>query len=97
MLEYQYDQVNNSLNDNDAFFALRWVENDVQDTELLLGVLVDKQNHSSRILSLEYKTRLNNALLLTVNGFVFSGSDSANPVSLLRDEDHVSISLSYFF
>lgn len=97
LLEYQYDQANNSANDNDAFLGFRWVENDIEGTELLFGILMDTKDNSSRSISIEYKSRLTNDLSLTASGHLFSSGDASNPVSLLKNEDHLSISLSYYF
>lgn len=97
LFEYQYDQAEGSLNDNDVFIAARWLENDVNDTEVLIGVLTDVKNSTSNTVKIEYNQRINNNLSITANFYLFSSSDDSEPGYNLRDEDYLSISLSYFF
>ncbi len=97
LFEYQYDQAIGSLNDNDIFIAARWVQNDIDDMEILFGVLVDVKNPASNTIKMEYNQRINNSISIVANAYVFSSDGYLEPGYNLRNEDYLSISLSYFF
>jgi hypothetical protein len=97
LFEYQYDQARGSLNDHDVFIAARWVQNDVNDTEILIGLIVDVKKTASKSVRIEYKQRINNSFSVSANAYAFSSSDQFEPGYNLRNEDHLSVSLSYYF
>ncbi|WP_333607571.1 FimV/HubP family polar landmark protein [Arsukibacterium sp.] len=98
--EYQYDsrgQAATSPGQNDLFVGWRLALNDVAGTEFLLGVLQDLDYKNSRSIKLEGALRLTDSLRLSINGWVFSSQQPAEPLYLLRRDDYLALLLDYYF
>lgn len=99
LTEYHYDNrpegVPSTTYDHDVFVGTRLTLNDVDDTELLAGVLVDTHT-KNRGFSLEYNRRIGESYKLEVESTIFVGAaDSVNQG--LSEDDFVTIRLTRFF
>lgn len=83
------------LND-DVFMAIRLAMNDTQDSELLAGVIIDRDN-SSNILSIEAKRRLNNHWNLELESRWFLNIKQNTSLSPLKKDSFVTLRLSRYF
>jgi len=82
--------------DDDIFLATRLAMNDTQDTELLAGVLIDR-NNSSKILSIEAKRRLNNHWNFELEGRWFLNVKENTSLSPLKKDSFVTLRLARYF
>jgi len=100
LMEYQYDdrgELPNVLAQNDIFLGQRWVWNDFSDTDFLAGVVVDGDNSQRRTLRIEFGRRLSNSVALSAQAYFFSSEDLVDPGYVLRRDDHLRLSLEYYF
>lgn len=82
---------------DDALLALRWTRNDVNDTNVLVGVIADMKD-SSRLYSVEANRRVGQNMKLTLEARVFRGvSATTNLLNALRNDDFVQLELAYYF
>ena len=98
--EYLYD--NRDLNrspltlfEDDLFAGFRVTLNDVQDTELLLGAIVDRRENAI-IGSVEWQRRLGSRALLEIEGrYLSAGRDPL--ISPLAEDSHLTLRLTRYF
>lgn len=81
---------------NDIFLGARLALNDAPDTQLLAGVIQDLQ-HNTRLFFVEASRRVGDSLKLTVELRSFHSVARRDPLSDLRDDDHLQVELAYFF
>ncbi len=81
---------------NDVFLGARLALNDAPDTQLLAGVIQDLQ-HNTRLFFVEASRRVGDSLKLTVELRSFHSVARRDPLSDLRDDDHLQVELAYFF
>ena len=100
IMEYLYDDRNNSATtpfENDTMLGVRWTRNDVNDTNVLLGVIADNQD-SSRIYSIEAKQRVGTNMKLTLEARWFRGINTMSDLLYsLRKDDYLQLELTYYF
>lgn len=84
------------LNQNDLFLGARLGFNDADSSELLAGVSYDL-DHQSRSLLIEGSTRLSNSFKASIDVRLFSADEMADPIYLFRQDDHVQLTLQYFY
>ena len=100
VVEYLYDDRNLSATtpfEDDLMLGLRWTNNDVNDSSVLLGVIADLDD-SARVYSLEASRRIGESWKLNIEASVFNGI--TDPNSLLysfRQDDFAQIELAYYF
>lgn len=82
--------------EDDIFLATRLALNDVEDTELLAGVVIDLE-HQERVFSLEFERRLSDNLNLEIEGQVFDNVDEGDLLNGLGDDSFIEIRFSWFF
>ena len=82
--------------EDDIFLATRLALNDVEDTELLAGVVIDLE-HQERVFSLEFERRLSDNLNLEIEGQVFDNVDEGDLLNGLGDDSFIEVRLSWFF
>jgi hypothetical protein len=82
--------------EDDLFLGTRLTLNDVQDTALLAGVILDL-DQEERIFSLEFERRLTDHLSLEVEGQVFDNVDSGDVLGGFARDSFVEIRLSWYF
>lgn len=99
LLEYHYDdrdQQATSPFQDDLFFGLRLTFNDFQSTELLTGVIWDRDTDAQTGF-IEASRRLGSQFKLSLEARLFDQIPSSDPLYYLRDDDFVELSLQYFF
>ena len=98
--EYQYDsraRMATQPGQNDLFFGTRLVANDAAGSEILLGVIQDLQNSSSRSGKVEASMRLSNSLRLRFDAWLFQSDASWDPLYYIQRDDYLQLSLDYYF
>jgi hypothetical protein len=99
IMEYLYD----SRDDkpyvpfyNHVMLGSRLVFNDVQSTEILFGVILNRQ-HSDKVYSIEASRRLTDNWKISLEGRIFSGLRPSTPFYSLRNDDYLQVELAYHF
>lgn len=85
-----------SLFQNDLFVGSRLALNDVGDTAILAGGLIDLDT-GSLLMSVEASRRIADGWTLEVEGRAFAGSAVGEPLYSLRRDDYVRVALVRFF
>ncbi|MBL4775222.1 MAG: hypothetical protein JKY87_04120 [Mariprofundus sp.] len=81
---------------NDLFAGLRFVLNDIQDSTALFGASIDLQSHATFVV-IEAERRLTDQLKAQLTGRFFVNVPDAVPLSFVRSDDYVELSLDWFF
>lgn len=98
--EYLYDSRGNnaqSIGQNDIFAGARFVLNDEDSTEILIGITQDLDNHDVYNAKLEASSRLTNHLIWRVDGWLFENASPDDLLYFARKDDFIEISLEYYF
>lgn len=100
VMEYSYDDrglLARTPFEDDILLALRWTNNDENDTSVLAGVIADRDD-SARLYSIEASRRIGDSWKLSLVARLFSGINS-NDVFLasLQQDDFVQLELAYYF
>ncbi len=99
LVEYLYDERGIAATTpyaDDWMAGLRWVFNDVNSTEVLLGVIVDAESDESTY-SLELSRRLGAGWTIAVEARGSSGSTVNDPFYPVRKDNYLLLDLSYHF
>lgn len=115
--EYLYDSRGKddplAVFEDDWFVGWRLAFNDINDSELLAGIIVDPSS-SEKTIGLEYNQRLSDSLAIAVEGRTWFGGDKApdtmqeallglqagesqDKLASLMNDDYVELSLTYYF
>lgn len=98
--EYLYDERDElalSSLQNDMFFGSRIAFNDIQDTSILVGGMIDLES-SSKILSIEASRRIGSSWKAEIEARVFSSIDSQELLlSNFKEDSFLRFTLSKFF
>ena len=100
LLEHQFDERDEQafiFGQNDLMIGARLQLNDFAGSEVLIGFVRDLDNSSTYSASIEGSTRLNANWRLSVNGYFFSTNTENDPIYAMRRDDHITLSLEYFF
>jgi hypothetical protein len=96
--EYAYDNRgfdSTSAFQDDVMLGLRLALNDFSGSELLVGYIHDR-DLDSRILRVEGRRRMGNRMKLTLEAGAFLDVDPSDVLYDLRDDDYVTVTLSYY-
>ena len=100
LLEYQVDQRGPteplSAADNDLFAGIRIALNDVQDTTLLAGLVVDTDG-GARLLSIESSRRMAEKWVAELTARFATNTSSDPAVSTFAADDYLQLSVSRYF
>jgi hypothetical protein len=100
LFEYLYDGRDETapltVFDDDLFFGSRLGFNDTQDTALLLGTVIDR-NDGSTSGRLELERRITPRLLLEVESRWFTRVEPPNPLTVFERDSFVTVRLTTFF
>lgn len=99
LLEVMWDERGTAATspfNRDLFLGLRWVANDVDGSELLVGLVNDWEN-GSRFCNLEASRRLGNHWKLGLQARFWSNIDSADPFYGQRQDDYVELKATRYF
>ena len=100
LMEYQYDnrgQAAASLGQNDMMIGARLVLNDIDGSEVLFGMTQDLDDKESTNAFVEASSRINDNWKWRVDARLFSASDRRDLSYHLRQDDHIELSLEYYF
>ncbi|WP_227010534.1 hypothetical protein, partial [Pelagibius marinus] len=78
------------------FLGTRLTLNDVEDTTLLAGVILDL-DQEERVFSVEFERRLNDSLSLEIEGQVFDNIDENDLLNGFARDSFIEIRLSWYF
>ena len=81
---------------NDLFLGSRLSLNDVQSTEVLLGVGADLE-HSATMLMIEASRRLGESFKANLDVRIFHSSDMRAPSYYLRNDDYLGLTIEWYF
>jgi len=100
LIEYQWDDRSDfapaTLADNDLFIGGRMTFNNVQDTAILAGGVIDANDGTSTFL-FEAETRIGDSWKLEVSAYLFTNVDQNNLANGLRNDDHIRIQFARYF
>ncbi|NOT11551.1 MAG: hypothetical protein HOP23_06955 [Methylococcaceae bacterium] len=105
VVEYMYDSrgygmrqalLQQSIFQDDILTALRFGFNDVQDTQILAGVIFDR-THNTKLYSIEASRRLWDSWKIELEAHFFGGIPQSDFAYIFRTEDHIRAQLSYHF
>lgn len=82
--------------ENDLFLGMRYTFNDIQDTSLLAGTIIDLEDESYSV-RVEAERRIGDALKIELESQLFTNSRDNSATSPLKDDDFAVIRLSQFF
>ena len=82
---------------NDVFVGSRFTFNDVQSSELLLGIARDSDDSSSYLAFVEGNRRIGNSWKVTVDARFFGGDRGGDLLSQIKDDDYASLTLERFW
>ena len=100
LAEYQYDsrgEQATTVAQRDLFVGWRLAFNDEAGSELLLGIVQDLQDGSSRNGVLEASMRLDNNLRVRLDAWWFHTNDRAQLTWGYRQDDFIQVGFDYFF
>lgn len=81
---------------NDFFTGVRFALNDVQDTQILAGVIVDSNTYE-QFYNIEASRRFFDSFKLEVEARFFNGASPSDPTYSFRNDSHFRFELSYHF
>lgn len=81
---------------DDLMLGTRLTPNDAQSSEFLLGLILDRNDHS-RMLNLEASRRLGEAWKLSIEARAFANIPSDSPFYGLRKDDYLQTELAWYF
>jgi len=82
--------------ENDVFVGGRWARNDVADTSVLGGPMIDLESGEVLVL-LEAERRIGSVWRMSADARLFGNTDPGSLVHGLRNDSFVSLSLTRFF
>jgi hypothetical protein len=99
VVEYLYDDRNQAATSpfqNDTMLGLRYVLNDEQSTEALLGAITDLDNHALAY-SLEASRRIASNWKLNIESRFYQDIPANDPLYAFSQDDYLQIDLGYYF
>jgi hypothetical protein len=99
LAEYLYDERGKNAPtpfQDDVMLGVRLALNDTQSSELLLGVIGDRDS-DARMTSLEASRRVGEKWKLTLEARAFSGVPPTDPLHSMRRDDYVQLELTRYF
>ena len=98
LAEYLYDERGTGATPfvDDLFVGARVALNDIQDTQMLAGTIIDRSSQA-RITRLEATRRLGDTFKLDVEMLDFAGAKNNDPFYSLRQDDHLRLILARYF
>jgi hypothetical protein len=100
LAEYQYDSRENSsiaIGQNDAFLGSRIAFNNAASSEILAGISQDLDSAGTQSFVMEFATRINQGLKLSVDVFLPMSDDDDNISHQFKRDDYVQLSLNYYY
>lgn len=98
--EYLYDSRDEKAptpSQNDLFLGARFVVNDAEGTEVLVGMTQDLDDSDSVSGKVEASSRINNSWKWRLDAWMFSSKQPSDPIYAYKEDDFVELSLEYYF
>lgn len=99
LAEYHYDErgeAGSSPFESDIFVGARWALNDVDDSQVLAGVIPDL-NRSARAVTVEASRRIGDEWRVTLDARLFFGFAANDPLFPFADDDFVQLRVARWF
>ena len=101
LLEHLYDGRDQqsapiSTLENDLFIGLRYTFNDIQDSALLAGGIIDLEDESYG-LRLEAQRRIGESMKIQLEGQLFANASDNSLTLAFKDDDFIQLTVSQFF
>jgi hypothetical protein len=100
LVEYLYDGRTDAapvtIYDNDVFTGARLALNDIQNTSMLMGVVVDLKDQST-VFSIEAERRIGNSWKVELESRWFINVATKNPLQSLKDDDYLTLRVRRHF
>jgi hypothetical protein len=97
--EYLYDSRDelafNSMQ-NDLFFGARFAFNNMQDTQILAGTIIDLE-HSTKLFSVEASQRIKESWTIELEGRFFSDVSNDEFIYFLRQDSFIRLGINKYF
>lgn len=100
LMEYQYDERDNNFfatGQNDLMAGVRWSFNDIDGTEVLAGFVQDLDEADTYNAFVEASSRITDNWRWKVDAYLFSSDDETDTFYYMRRDDHLQVTLEYFF
>lgn len=100
LLEYQFDERKNNffaVGQNDVMFGVRLNLNDLDGTQILVGMVQDLDEASTYSGFIEASSRISSQWRWKLDSYFFSSDDEQDTYFFLRRDDHLQFTLEYFF
>ena len=81
---------------NDLFIGGRFAFNDMQSSEILMGVGTDLE-HSALTYLIEANRRFGNSFTTSLDLRILQSSDPSESLFSLKNDDHVQLSVEWYF
>ena len=98
--EYSWDERNemaSSVFQDDLFVGGRLLLNDVNDSQVLFGLINDLDNSDSRSIFLEASSRIASSFTVNIELRYFDSDTPADPLFRFKDDSFIQIGVAYFF
>ncbi len=82
--------------ENDVFIGTRWAFNDMQDSAILAGAIIDTEDQSTAV-TVEAERRLGSDWKAELEGRLFFNVDATNDFSLIENDEFINFKLSRYF
>lgn len=96
IIEHQFDDRENKLNNNDLAIGARVAFNNSQSSELLVALTQDLDNQS-QFFTIEASHRINDLWFIETQAAIFSNNANHDASAIFANEDHIRIELKRFF
>ena len=99
VVEYMYDErgeVANHFQQDDVGVGLRFVLNDTQSSEILVGLIQDI-NNQEKVWSLESSRRFGENWKLKLEGYVFRDVSNQSVLTGIKNDDYISLEILRYF
>ena len=101
LVEHLYDDRDSigtpiTVLENDLFLGTRYTFNDIQDTSLLAGGIIDLEDESYS-LRLEAERRIGDSFKVGLESQLFTNSRDDSLTAAFKDDDFIQLSISKYF
>ena len=100
LVEYLHDDRDASAPqtafEDDIFFGTRLALNDIQDTSVLVGAVVDPST-SETFYTIEAERRIGQNLVIEMRARFFTGADLGDPLYAISRDDYIQLRLARYF
>ena len=101
LLEHLFDDRDESgvpatILENDIFLGARYTLNDIQDTSLLAGGIIDLEDESYSV-RVEAERRIGDSTKVEIEGQLFTNSRNDSLTAAFKEDDFIQLSISQYF